>query len=113
MPISGRPPLRPDMFLLATESPALTPASVAVSVLVALLALALAGLALASARRRSNRDLRFVAAAFLVFAAKNGFSAYNVLTHAVPHDAIELVLSVFDLVLLLLLVAPLVLRKRG
>jgi hypothetical protein len=54
-----------------------------------------------------------VALAFVVFGLKNVFSAYNVLTHTVPHDAIELVLSLFDLVLLVLLFAPLVLRRRS
>ena len=97
----------------AHESPALTPTSVAVSALVALLALFLAGLAFSAARKRSNRALYLVAAAFVVFAIKNAFSAYNVQTHVVPHDEIELILSLFDLVLLVLLFAPLALRRRG
>ena len=101
------------VVLADTEMPALTPASATISVLVALLALALAGLAIAARRKRANPALRWVAAAFLVFAAKNVFSAYNVLYHAVPHDAIELVLSLFDLVLLALLFVPLVLRRRS
>lgn len=97
----------------AHESPALTPYSAGVSIVVAILALLMAGLALRAARRRANRGLHLVAVAFLVFAAKNAFSAYNVATHIVPHDAIELVLSLFDLALLLLLFAPLALRRRG
>lgn len=101
------------LLVLAVEMPGLTPFSAGTSILVALLALVLAGLAFRAAARRTNPALRLVAAAFLVFAAKNGFSAYNVLTHMVPHDAIELILSLFDLVLLLLLMAPLVLRRRG
>lgn len=100
------------VVLADTEMPALTPASATVSLVVALLALALAGLAVAAARRRANPALRWVAAAFLVFGVKNLFSAYNVLYHAVPHDAIELVLSLFDLVLLVLLLLPL-LRRRS
>lgn len=95
------------------ESETLTPYSVAVSALVALLAFVLAALALRAAARRGNRSLRMVALAFAVFGVKNVFSAFNVLTHVVPHDAIELVLSVFDLALLLLLFAPLVLRRRS
>jgi len=117
LPRSRRPRAMsvPLMFLAQAthESPELTPYSAGVSILVAILALVLAGLAILSLRRRKNPALRFVAAAFFVFAAKNVFSAYNVLEHAVPHDAIELVLSVFDLLLLLLLFAPLALRRRS
>ena len=97
----------------AHESAALTPYSIAVSALVALLAFVLAGLAFRASSRRANKALRMVALAFVVFGLKNVFSAYNVLTHAVPHDAIELVLSLFDLVLLVLLFAPLMLRRRS
>lgn len=100
------------VVLADTQMPALTPASVTLSILVALLALALAGMAIAAGRRRANPALRWVAAAFGVFAAKNLFSAYNVQYHTVPHDAIELVLSLFDLLLLVLLFVPLVLRRR-
>lgn len=88
-------------------------ASSGTSLVVALLALAMALLAFRAQRRRRNPSLRFVGVAFLVFAVKNLFSAYNVLYHAVPHDAIELVLSLFDLALLLLLFAPFLLRRRG
>lgn len=98
---------------IAHESPELTPYSAGISILVGVLALVLAGLAIASLRRRKNPALRFVAAAFFVFALKNAFSAYNVLYHAVPHDAIELVLSLFDLVLLVLLFLPLLVRRRA
>jgi len=87
--------------------------------LVALLAAILAGFAFRAARLRGNRNLRIVGVAFLVFTLKNVFSAYNVLAHeypgwsSVPHDAIELVLSLFDLILLVLLFVPLLLRRRG
>lgn len=91
----------------------ITPVSASVSLLVAALALALAGLAFGAARKRANRALHWVALAFVVFAAKNMFSAYNVVQHAVPHDAIELVLSLFDLVLLALLFLPIVFRRRA
>ncbi|HET6405836.1 MAG TPA: hypothetical protein VFH78_14430 [Candidatus Thermoplasmatota archaeon] len=95
------------------ESPGLNPYSVGVSAVVAALAFVLAVLAWRAAVRRGNPALRIVAVAFGVFGLKNVFSAYNVLTHLVPHDAIELVLSLFDLVLLLLLFLPLVLRRRS
>lgn len=107
------------LLLAASEAPRLTPASAAVSLLVTALALTMAGLAIASLRRRGNPALRFVAAAFVLFAVKNAFSAYNVVAHeragwpSVPHDAIELVLSLFDLALLLLLFLPLFLRRRA
>lgn len=107
------------LALAASEPTAIASASALVSLLVMLLALALAGMAIASLRRRGNPAMRYVAAAFGVFALKNGFSAYNVVAHeragwpAVQHDAIELVLSLFDLVLLLLLFVPLILRRRA
>lgn len=87
-------------------------ASAVVSGLIALLALVFAGIAVVASRRRRIRGLRWVAAAFVVFAAKNVFSSVNVLTHAVPHDAIELVLSLFDALLLVMLFLPLVRRRR-
>lgn len=100
------------LVLLQVEGEALSPLSQGVSVLVGLLALVMAVLAWRAALKRNNRGLRLVSLAFGVFALKNAFSAYNVRTHAVPHDAIELVLSLFDLVLLLLLFAPLFWRKK-
>lgn len=95
----------------ATDLPSM--ASVVTSSLVALLAAAMAAVALGAARKRANPALRLVSLAFVVFAAKNVFSAVNVATHVVSHDAIELVLSLFDLALLLLLFAPLVRRRRA
>ena len=100
------------MLVLAAIHDALSVASSATSVLVTMLAVVLAIMALRAARVRNAPSLRWVGAAFAVFALKNAFSAFNVWTHAVPHDAIELVLSLFDLVLLVLLFAPLVLRRR-
>lgn len=102
------------MVLLVEEtSPALTPVSVATSVLVALLAFVLAGMALGAMRKRGNPSLKWVALAFAVFGVKNVFSAVNVASHVVPHDAIELVLSLFDLALLVLLLIPLLRRRRA
>jgi hypothetical protein len=101
------------MFLADVGSPGLTPASVVVSMVVALLAGAMAAVAFGAARKRANPALRWVALAFVVFALKNVFSAVNVSTHQVPHDIIELSLSLFDLVILVLLFLPLVRRRRG
>lgn len=109
----GVPAARNAMFLLAATSPALTPASAGVSLLVAALAAFFALLALRAAGRRGNPSLRWVGGAFLLFGLKNGFSSYNVWTHLVPHDAIELVLSVADLAIMLLLFAPLLLRRKA
>lgn len=104
-----------SLILLAVEdtSPALTPLSAGTSVVVALLAFVLAGLAVAALRKRGNPALKWVALAFAVFGLKNVFSAYNVTSHVVPHDAIELVLSLFDLALLLLLLIPFLRRRRA
>lgn len=101
------------MLVLAAIHDPMSVASSATSLLVMLLAIVLAVMALRAARMRSTPTLRWVAAAFGVFALKNAFSAFNVWTHAVQHDAIELVLSILDLVLLVLLFAPLVLRRRS
>lgn len=109
------------LVILASEgiSPGLATASSLTSGLVALLALILAVFAFRAASLRGNRNLRLVGTAFLVFSVKNIFSAYNVHAHeqptwpSVPHDTLELVLSLFDLVLLILLFVPLLLRRRG
>lgn len=100
------------MFLAITE-PGLATASAATSALIAVLALALALTAFRAASRRPTRGLRAVGAAFVVFATKNVFSAYNVWTHDVPHDMIELVLSIFDLILIVILITPLFPRRAG
>lgn len=97
----------------------LATASAGTSALVALLALILAIFAFRAAGLTANRNLRLVGFAFLVFAVKNVFSAYNVFAHesagmpSVPHDALELVLSLFDLGLILLLFLPLLWRRRS
>lgn len=100
------------IYLLVEDSPLAT-ASAGTSVLVALLAFVLAGIAFAAMRRRGNPALKWVAIAFLLFGVKNLFSAVNVLTHIVQHDGIELVLSLFDLLLLLLLFMPFLRRRRA
>lgn len=104
----------PMLFLLVEEtSPALTPASAATSIVVAILAFGLSIMAFLAMRRRRNPSLKWVAMAFALFGVKNAFSAVNVVTHLVVHDAIELVLSLFDLALLLLLLVPFLRRRRA
>lgn len=105
------------IFLAAETFPALTPFSAATSGLVALLALVMAIVAFRARIRRGNKALALVGWAFVIFCVKNVFSGYNVIAHdqvgwpSIPHDEIELILSLFDLVILLLLFAPFLLRR--
>lgn len=99
--------------LADATSPTLTPWSAGTSAVVALLALGLALLAFRAWRKRRNAGLAWVGGAFVVFAVKNVFSAYNVTEHAVPHDEIELILSLFDLLIMLMLFAPFLGRRRS
>lgn len=101
------------LVLLDATSPELTPYASVVSGIAALLAVVFAFLAFGAARRRGNPGLRWVAGAFLLFAAKNVFATFNVVTHRVPHDAIELVLAATDLLIMAMLFAPLILRRRS
>ncbi|GEM_PF-6413813 len=101
------------LALLDGTDPAATPYSSATSAVVALLALVMALIAFRAAGRKRNPGLRWVGFAFVLFAAKNVFSAYNVVTHFVLHDDIELVISLFDLVIMLLLFVPLFSRRRS
>lgn len=87
--------------------------SSATSSVVGLVAALLVVLAVRARRRSGNPQLAYVAGAFGVFVARSAFSAYNVQTHAVPHDEIELVLSLLDLLILILLCIPFVLRGQG
>jgi len=84
----------------------LADASSGVSLIVGAIALVMAVLAFRARGRSGNRKLLFVGAAFTVFLVKSLFSAYNVHTHVVVHDAIELGLSLFDLLILVLLFLP-------
>lgn len=102
------------LVLAAVQTdPFLALASATTSLLVAALAVAMAFIAFRAARRRANPSLRIVGFAFAVFAVKNLFSAYVVgVEHVLRHDAIELVLSLLDLVILVLLFVPLLRRRR-
>lgn len=103
------------IFLAADDAVAtgVGPIASAVGFIVALFALVFAILAFRAAKRRPNPGLYWVSGAFLVFAAKNAFTALVVVTHAVPHDEIELALTVSDFVIMLLLFAPFVTRRRA
>lgn len=112
----GRAPDSEAMLVILAEGAVDTanaPISSGISGVVAVMALVFAILALLAWRRRPNRGLVWVAAAFFVFAVKNVFSSIMVTTHFVEHDDIELVLSLCDLVILVLLFVPLVFRRRA
>lgn len=79
---------------------------VAIIALVALASLLLTVLAAAAWRRTGNRKLAFVTAAFFVFFAKSVLTAYSVKTGFIGHEDLELLGSVADLGVVLLLVAP-------
>ena len=79
---------------------------VAVIATVALVSLLLTLLAAAAWRRTGNRKLGFVTAAFVVFFAKSLLTAYSVKTGLIAHEDLELIGSLGDLAVVLLLVAP-------
>jgi NO-binding membrane sensor protein with MHYT domain len=87
--------------------------AVAASAIVAVLASVLAYLGFRSFHKTRNPRLVFVAVAFLVFAIKSVFVGANVQTHLVPHDAIEFVSALFDLVIVVLLFLPFAMNRRG
>jgi hypothetical protein len=88
---------------------------VAIIATVALVSLLLTALAGAAWRRTGNRKLAFVAAALLVFFAKSVLTAYSVRTGFIGHEDLELIGSLGDLLVVLLLVAPFAapLLRRG
>lgn len=93
-------------------SPSATTLAVAASALVAVLAGAMAYLGFRSFRKTRNPRLVFVAVAFLVFAIKSVFVGANVQTHLVPHDSIEFVSALFDVIIVVLLFLPFVLNRQ-
>lgn len=76
------------------------------SLLVALLAAIMAYLGLRSYQKTKNPRLVFVAVAFLAFVIKSLFVGYNVNFHAVPHDSIEFVSALFDVLIVVTLFIP-------
>lgn len=90
-----------------------TTLAVAASAIVALLASVMAYLGFRSFSKTRNHRLVFVAVAFLVFAIKSIFIGANVRTHLVPHDTIEFVGALFDLVIVVLIFLPFVMTRRA
>jgi hypothetical protein len=86
----------------------LTPTNLAIatSILVALLTAVMAYVGFRSFQKTKNARLVFVVVAFIAFALKSLFVAYNVSGHAVPHDSIEFVSALFDLLIVVLLFIP-------
>ena len=82
------------------------PTDVAIIAAVAALSLTLTFLAWAAWRRTGNSKLGFVTAAFFTFFVKTILTAYSVETNFIEHEHLELIGSLFDLLILLLLVAP-------
>lgn len=73
----------------------------------------LAVLAIAAFRKSGNARLKFVSAAFGVFATKQFFSAWAVFSRAIAHEELEAILAVFDVVIVAALIAPFFLGRGG
>lgn len=74
--------------------------------IVALLAATMAVLGFRSFRKTQNPRLVFVVIAFIAFTLKSLFVGYNVLSHAIEHDAIEFISAMFDLLIIFTLFLP-------
>lgn len=89
-----------------------TQLAVLANAIVAVLAAIMAYLGIKSYRATGNVKLLFIVIAFVVFIMKALFVSYNVTYHAVPHDAIEFVSALFDVVIVMLLFVPFFARAR-
>ncbi len=81
-------------------------AAMVVVLFVAIIAMVLTILAFRAAHRADNPRLRYVGAAFATLAAKGLVVAIALQTQFIGHEHLELVSALFDLVLVLFLVAP-------
>ena len=80
----------------------------------ALVSLVLALLAAGAWRRTGNAKLVPVMLAFWIFFVKSGLTAYSLRTELLHHEDLELVGSLLDLLIVLLLMAPFVpVRGKG
>ncbi len=77
---------------------------------VALIATVLTVVAFRAAYRADNPRLRYVGAAFATLATKGILVAVALQTEAIGHEHLELVSSLFDLLLVVFLVLPLIRR---
>ena len=87
--------------------------AVALIVAVHFISLTLAVLALMALRRTGNRRLLFVAAAFFLFATKSMVTAYSLVTDFLHHEDLEAFGSLLDLFIVLLLIAPFLVRSNA
>lgn len=87
-----------------------TEVSAAILATVALVALVLLALTAVSYGRRRNRALLFLMGAFAVFASKNLLAAASVMFGLIPHEHLEVVEGLADLLVALLLISPFFLR---
>lgn len=78
---------------------------------VAVVSIALAGLAFRAYRRSGNPNLRYVLAAFIIFAAEGVVATAALFTHRIDHEDLELILGLFDLAALMVLALPFILRR--
>jgi len=72
----------------------------------------LGSMAIRAWRRSQNRILLFVAGAFGVFAIKELVTAYGLWKGVPGHEDLELLVTVMDVVIAGLLIAPFVFRPR-
>jgi hypothetical protein len=79
--------------------------------LVGLISLGLAAVGYLASKSSLNPALKYVTLAFLVFGAKGLFATWAIVTDGVAHEDLELILSAADLIVVLLLVAPLVSKR--
>jgi len=78
---------------------------------VAVVSLALTVLAFLAWRRTGNRKLLLVTLAFGLFFVKGVLTAVSLFYEIIGHETLELVDSGFDLVILVLLISPFLLRR--
>ncbi len=78
---------------------------------VAAISLFIAILLWVAADRVGNPKIRWVSAGFFVMAAKSVFIAAAIFTAFLAHELVELVDAVFDLLVVLLVAAPFLMRK--
>jgi hypothetical protein len=80
--------------------------TIALIALAGLISLVLAALAVGAWNRTGNRKLGLVAAAFGVFVVKAAVTAYSLWTGIIGHEDLELVGALLDVVVVMLLIAP-------
>jgi hypothetical protein len=87
-------------------------AGLALIAVTAAVSLVLATLAAGAWRRTSNRKLVPVMLAFWMFFVKSALTAYGLGADAIHHEDLELIGTLFDLAIVLLLMAPFVPVRR-